>query len=323
MRLTLIIILVFILIIFTTLMIIKLYPINESSDISIIVILKSKTEGTDFWNMVKKGIKSASNEYEVKVKVIAPLYESDVEGQIKLVEESIKEKPDVIILAATDYKKLVPISKKVVYSKIKLITLDSDIKSNISEGLIATNNYKAGIKAGNILSGIINSDDTIAIISHIKGSATAIYRENGVRSELNKFNQKNILDTVYSDNSIENSYNLTKNLLNNNNNIGGIIALNETTTVGVAMAVEENKSYSNIKIVGFDGSIDEVKYIEKGIIHSTIIQNPYNMGYSGIKAAVKVSKGNKINKYLDTGSFIINKNNLYEPENEKLLFPFY
>jgi ribose transport system substrate-binding protein len=322
MKIKIILILALLIIILGIIFYTEINQAETQSNIDIIVVLKSETEGKGFWDMVNEGIEFASDEYNVNTKVMAPEFEKNINEQISIVKESIKEEPDVIILAANDYNKLVPISEKAVENGIKLITLDSDINSVESEGLVATNNYQAGIKASKALSEIINENKKIAIISHSKGSATAIDREKGVKSGLEELSFSNIKDTIYSDNSIEDTYTLTKELIESDNEIKGIIALNEPTSLGVAKAIDELNLDSKIKVVGFDCSIDEIKYIEKGIIKATVVQNPYNMGYTAVKNAVNIMNGYKMSRYIDTDSVIVNKENLYDPENEKLLFPF-
>jgi ribose transport system substrate-binding protein len=76
-----------------------------------------------------------------------------------------------------------------------------------------------------------------------------------------------------------------------------------------------------IRIVGFDSTPDEIEFLESDVIDSLIIQNPFSMGYLGVKYAVDAMNGKPVPKIVDTGSKVINKDNMYLPENQKLLFP--
>ena len=53
-----------------------------------------------------------------------------------------------------------------------------------------------------------------------------------------------------------------------------------------------------------------------------VVQNPFNMGYLGVKYALDVLNGDKVPKSVDTGSTVIDRENMYLPENQKLVFPF-
>jgi ribose transport system substrate-binding protein len=46
------------------------------------------------------------------------------------------------------------------------------------------------------------------------------------------------------------------------------------------------------------------------------------MGYLGVENAVKLIKGETVKKEIDSGSTLINKENMYSNLNQKLLFPF-
>jgi len=103
--------------------------------------------------------------------------------------------------------------------------------------------------------------------------------------------------------------------------IDAIAALNADSTVGVARAIEKRGLAGKIRIVGFDSTPDEIEFLERDVIDALIIQNPFSMGYLGVKYAVDTMNGKPVPKIVDTGSRVINKDNMYLPENQKLLFP--
>jgi ribose transport system substrate-binding protein len=46
------------------------------------------------------------------------------------------------------------------------------------------------------------------------------------------------------------------------------------------------------------------------------------MGYLAVRAALDAAQGRSLPPFIDTGSVLITAENLYQPENQKLLFPF-
>ena len=92
--------------------------------------------------------------------------------------------------------------------------------------------------------------------------------------------------------------------------------------MGAGRAIRELGLVGKVKLVGFDSSVKEVKLLEEGVLQSTIVQKPFNIGYLGIKTAVSVIEGDKMPRHIYTDSVIINKDNMYTEENQKLLFPF-
>jgi ribose transport system substrate-binding protein len=64
-----------------------------------------------------------------------------------------------------------------------------------------------------------------------------------------------------------------------------------------------------------------MKYIERGVIRDAIVQKPFNMGYISMATARELLDGRRPKPYTNTGSVDIDKANMFEAENQKLLFP--
>jgi ribose transport system substrate-binding protein len=256
------------------------------------------------------------------VEIKGPQNETDVNDEIKILQESIKDKPDAIVMAAADYNRCIPVSQQIIKAGIKLVTMDSGINSDIPASFVATDNIEAGKIEGKVLSSLLNSKSKIAIISIVKEASTSIDREKGVKLGLTNQQANNIIGTYYCNSIKSKAYDITKQLLISHPELNGIAALNEPSASGAADAINELGLSGKIKLVGFDSSLDEIKYIEQGTIQATVVQKPFNMGYLAVKAACQAIKHTPISKRINTGSQLITKNNMYDIENQKLLFPF-
>ena len=130
------------------------------------------------------------------------------------------------------------------------------------------------------------------------------------------------LDTYSVDGSEQNAYAKVMEILRNDPGVTGVIGLNEGTTVGAGRAIRELGLKDRVTLVGFDNSLEEIKFLEEGVLKATVIQRPFSMGYLSIKTAAEVISGKKVPRTIDTGSLVITRKNMYEEENQKLLFPF-
>ncbi|MGO4372272.1 substrate-binding domain-containing protein [Paenibacillus sp. MCAF20] len=77
-----------------------------------------------------------------------------------------------------------------------------------------------------------------------------------------------------------------------------------------------------VTLVGFDSSVNEIMLLDEGVMKATVIQRPFQMGYLSMKTAIDAVRNKSVPKSIDTGSLVITKQNMYEEENQKLLFPF-
>ncbi len=285
------------------------------------VVLKSvKGETMDFWNVVNLGIDEAAKEFGVQVNVSGPNFEKEINKQITILNKIIEDNPPIIILAASDYKRLTASIDRADYLEIPVITLDSGVDSNYPESFVGTNNIIAGEKAGRELKRLLEDSNKkeIAIVAHLKETNTAIDREQGVRNALD---EENIIGTWFCDVEEDKAYYITLGLLKNSN-LGGIVALNEVAALGVARAIQETNSQDIIKVVGFDNSARELTFLEAGVLDATVVQRPYNMGYLAVKTAVEHLSGDKVEANIDTGSVLITKVNMFKREYQDILFPF-
>ncbi len=85
--------------------------------------------------------------------------------------------------------------------------------------------------------------------------------------------------------------------------------------------------WEQIPVVGFDSTPQEIEFLETSVIDNAIVQNPFNMGgYLGVAEARNAIESQRLvaveNKDVQVDTVTINAENLYYPENEKLVFPF-
>lgn len=308
-------------IILVILIVISLRNINRDRPLEMIYISKSVDQNNEFWMALTSGAKMASKEYNVNLTVVAPSDEANYKEQNELISEAIKKKPDAILLSPSSYTETKDMAEKIKENGIKLILIDCTIDSDLADSIVSTGNYDAGEKMGIYMKNLINKETKIAIVSHVKESSTAIDRENGLRDTLGDDEDK-IVDVVFCESKYDKAYNLTKQLIEEHPDINIIAALNEYSSIGAAKAIKELGLSKQIVIIGFDNSIEEVKLLEEGVINAIVIQKPFNMGYFGIEQAVNIVKGQNYIKYLDCGSELIIKEDMYTEENQKMLFPF-
>jgi ribose transport system substrate-binding protein len=298
-------------------------PVPGEGGIRITAVIKAIANDSEFWEVVKTGLRAGAAEFGVNLDIQGPWAESDIDGQIRIIEAILKNTPPrVLILAATDYQRLVPVVEQAVARGIKVITMDSGVDSPLPLSFVATNNREGGENAGTEMIRLLEPGRNVAIINHVRGATTAMEREEGTRRVLEQDGRYPVLGTWFTDNFEENAYSITMNLLAEYPDLGGILAMNEVSTIGAARALQDAGYGGKIRLVGFDSSLTEVRFIEQRIIAATVIQKPFNMGYLAVRAARDAALNRSLPDFVDTGSVLITPGNLYEPENQKLLFPF-
>lgn len=286
----------------------------------IAVIIKTQEVATNFfWRSLREGVDSAARDLALDYEIVAAEKESDIDGQIRLAGEALERKPDAVVLAAADVDRLIPFAKEVRKRGIPLVSMDSFLASDDAQVRIGTDNLLAGSKLASVAIERLGKDAPIALMSYVATSSTAIERERGFRAAA--ADSLRIVETLYSESEQEKAYELTRDLLQRRTDIRALATLNLPTTLGAARAVAESNRAGELLLLGFDSSNEVVEYIEDGLVAATVVQKPFNMGYLAMAAALDLLRGKRPAPYLDTGSNVVEKSNLYESENQRLLFP--
>ncbi|MCI9531269.1 MAG: substrate-binding domain-containing protein [Lachnospiraceae bacterium] len=287
----------------------------------IVFIPKVYDEDNDFWMDTIHGARSAAKEFQAELTVFAPEVESDYLTQIAYIEKAIAQKPDVIAISPILYSDMTEEIEKITEAGIGLVLIDSRIDKDIEACYIGTDNINAGIALGQEMAQFVEDDTKIAVVAHVKGASTAIEREEGMRQGLGG-SQRRIEEIMYCNSDYGKAYELTKEMFGRRADINMVAGLNLYSIIGAARAVDELGLGGKVKVIGFDNDKKGIQYMEEGIIDALVVQKPFNMGYLGIEAAVRVAHGEPVEKVIDSGMEVITADNIYTGENEKLLFSF-
>lgn len=294
---------------------------KEEEPYRLIFIPKTIDPANGFWTSLIEGAELGAEEMGAEIEVHGADAEEDVEEQIQLIYSCIEKKPDALLIAPADYSRTTEALRKVKESGIKLILLDSTIDQNIADAVVSTDNYVAGKELGKYTKKLINEDSVIGIVAHVQGTSTATEREQGIRDGLGEYEEQ-ISEVVFCNSSYEKAYELTKDMIRRHPKLDILIGTNEYSALGAARAVRDMGLTEQIQMVGFDSSIEQIQYLEAGIFQAIVIQKPFNMGYLGVEQAMNVITNREVEHEVDSGSKLITIENMYEEENQRLLYPF-
>lgn len=296
--------------------------VQEKKRMLSLIYIPKVVDGTnDFWSSLILGTEMAAREYHAELDIMAPSEENDVEGQNRFLKEAIEKRPDAILFSPSSFTESDSLLRQAKEKGIHIVFLDSYTEQDIQDITVATDNIEAGEQLGKFAASILEPEDQIAVVAHVKGVSTAIEREQGFRSGLGEL-EKNIVDVVYCDSSYEKSYNLTLKLMEKYPNLKMVAGMNEYSSVGAARAVKAAGAEDLIKVVGVDSSQEAVQLMENGVFKGIVVQKAFKMGYVGVRETVRMLRGEDYEKNVNSGCELVTPENMYSSEIEKLLFPF-
>jgi ribose transport system substrate-binding protein len=285
----------------------------------VVAIFKASGTANAFWEAVRDGVASGAQDYGLDVSIRAPRDEIYVDEQIQILRRAVSEEPAAIVLAASDFHRLVDPVREAKSRGIRVVCVDSFIETDDADAKIGTDNFEAGQKCGTALLRHLGPGARVAVMSYVQGSSTAIGRESGLHAALG--DKVTVTSTSYSGSDEGLAYRQAKDILARGSGLDGMAALNLPTLLGTARALEESGLKDSVVLVGVDNSAEVMKYLERGVVRDAIVQKPFNMGYLSMATVRELLSGRRPKPYTNTGSVDIDKANMFDPGNQKLLFP--
>ncbi|MBC7369113.1 MAG: substrate-binding domain-containing protein [Undibacterium sp.] len=293
----------------------------------IAVIPKGTTH--EYWKSVQAGAIKAEREFNaagVGVKIIwkGPLKEDDREQQVQVVENFIGQRVDAIVISPLDRNALIAPVATAVSAKIPVIVIDSGLNSKLPTSTIATDNREGGHVAARTLAGLVGPKGRVIMLRYSAGSGSNEDREEGfVETMKNEFPGIKLVSTdQHAGVTRDTAYRTAQNLINRfGRELDGVFACNQPTTAGMLLALRDAGLAGKVKFVGFDAGAELVGALKAGEINALLVQDPFRMGYLGVKTAVAALRGEKIEAVVDTGVMVATRENLEQAAVQELLNP--
>lgn len=297
---------------------------------NLVISVIPKATSHVFWQSVHAGAIKASVELGIKINWVGTDKEDDRQLQIALVENQIMNQVDGILLAPSDEMALRRPVRSARKKNIPVVIYDSGIKLPEDEyvSFVATDNYKGGYIAGEALAELLNFKGKVVLLRYMEGSASTENRERGFLDAIAKFSGIELVsDEQYAGSTAAQGQQASENLLfrfkdrDGNLTIDGIFCPNESSTYGMMQALRRQRSTGKIKFIGFDANVPIIEGLQQNEIHGLVVQNPFKMGYLGVKTLVDHLKGKEVPKRIDTGVTLVTAQSLENEEIQELVNP--
>ncbi|WP_104667934.1 ABC transporter substrate-binding protein [Ensifer adhaerens] len=306
-------------------MIAGLSPVASfAQDVTIPIIVKDTT--SFYWQIVLAGARAAGKDLGVNVPELGAQAESDINGQISILENAVAGAPAAVVISPTEFKALgKPIDEAA--KAVPIIGIDSAADSKAFSSFLTTDNVQGGRIAADGLAAAVKEmtgkeEGEIAIITNLPGVGSLDQRREGFLDQIKtKYPGFKVVADKYADGQATTGLNMMTDLITANPNLVGVFASNLIMAQGVGQAIAENKLGDKIKVIGFDSDDKTVGFLKEGVLAALVVQDPYRMGYDGVKTALAVSKGEKVEANVDTGANLVTKANMADPKIDALLNP--
>ncbi|BDG45677.1 sugar-binding protein [Parageobacillus sp. KH3-4] len=263
----------------------------------------------DYWRLVEQGAKAAAKELGVSLEYVGPR-QANIDEHIHILEKAAASKVDGIMTQGLTEKEFTPVINHIVEKNIPVVTIDTDAPTSKRTAYIGTDNYYAGFIAGRALAEDMHGKANVAIIT---GSLTASHQQlrvQGFKDAVKKEKRIRIVAIEESHITRVQAAEKAYNILKKHPEVNAFYGTSALDAIGIAKVVEQFHREKGTYIIGFDTLPETIRYLQKGTIHATVVQEPYEMGYRAVKMMVDIMKGNGVPSVTNTETKVIRKQDL-------------
>jgi ribose transport system substrate-binding protein len=285
------------------------------------VIVKDLT--SPYWRAVLAGARKAGQDLGVNVVGFGT---SDANGQIGILATAVASNPAAIVIAPADFAALgKPIDEAA--RKVKIIGIESAADTKAMTSLLATDNLNAGRIAADALAVAItksyaDTEGDVAIITAMPGIASLDQRAKGFKEVVGaKYGALDIVAEKAGDGNVATGVNIMKDLIASTADLRGVFVSDPVMALAVGQAIADKKSDDKINVVGFGSDDKLIKFLQDDVITGLVVEDPFRMGYEGVKTALAAVKGEQVSASIDTGVTLVTKANMSSARSQELLKP--
>ena len=291
------------------------------------VIPKGTTH--EFWKSIHAGAVQAAQELTAagdSVRIIwkGPLREDDREQQVQVVEGFTSQGVSGIVLAPLDNRALVRPVEEAKDAGVPTVIIDSGLESDQIVSFVATDNYKGGELCAERLGTLLGGKGKVLVLRYQEGSNSTEQREKGFLDKMKAAYPgiTVVSSDQYAGATRETAKRASENLLNRfGADLSGIFTANESSTVGMLLALQDIAKAGKIRFVGFDASQTLLDAMRAHQLDGVAVQSPMKMGYLGVKTMVAHLKGQPVEKRIDTGVALVTPETMDTPASKELTNP--
>ena len=300
---------------------------TSAKALTIAVIPKGTTH--EFWKSIHAGALQAAEELSAtgdSVRIIwkGPLREDDREQQLQVVEGFLSQRVDGMVLAPLDSRALSRPVEDAKAAGVPTVIIDSGLESDAMVSYVATDNAKGGELAADRLGSLLGGKGKVLVLRLQEGSASTTAREDGFLAQIAKAYPgiQVVSSNQYAGSTRETAKQAAENLLNRfGGDLQGIFTPNESSTIGMLIALQDIGKAGKVRFVGFDATQVLIDAMRAHQLDGIAVQNPMRMGYLGVKTMVAHLRQQPFERRIDTGVSMVTLENLDLAATQEIVHP--
>jgi len=246
---------------------------------------------SDFWKLAEAGVKKAQEElpnYDLQLK-----YPEQAAAAIqqRLMDDLVAAGVSAIMVSAVDPKSSTEALNR-IGAQVPLFTTDSDAPDTNRVAYIGSSNTDAGMQAGEIAKKAMPDGGTCIGFVGLLGADNARERIDGMKAALAGSNVE-LIDVRGDDIDMTRAKRNVEDALAANPDIDCMVGFYSYNPPRIYEVLKESGKLGEITVVAFDEDPITLGGVKEGTVAGTVVQQPYEWGYQGMKLMAAYLEGDK------------------------------
>lgn len=290
------------------LLLLVLYPaqIQRRPELLEMSVIAREADGSA-WATARQGMEQAAADLNVELRFLYPGQSDSAQEQEQLLRREVESGASAILLFPADREALAQ-EVRAASSRAALVTLETDMAD--TAGYVGVDNAALGEALGRAALNGVPSGGTVLLV-------TAASQRSGVGDRLTAAEallQAEGREVRYFAGTADA---LTEAL--SQGGVQAVIAFEASSLERTAAAVSRLEDPPLLYGAGSTAAI--AAGLEQGRITSILAQNAFSTGYLAVESAARTARRETAEALEPLPFFTVRRENMYEPEHQKLLFP--
>ena len=246
---------------------------------------------SDFWKLAEAGVKAAQTELpDFELQFRYPT-QGTAALQNALMDDLVAAGTDAIMISSADPKNSVDAFNRIA-AQVPLFTTDSDAPQSKRIAYLGSSNTQAGIQAGEIAVKALPKGGKCMGFVGFLGADNARERIDGFRQAV-KGESIELVDVRGDDVDFARARSNVDDVLAANPDITCMVGFYSYNPPKIYEALKAAGKLGNITVIAFDEDPITLGAVRQGEFAGTVVQDPYQWGYQGMKLMAAYLKGDK------------------------------
>jgi ribose transport system substrate-binding protein len=267
---------------------------------------------SDFWKAAEAGVRKAQSELPNYTLTFKYPEQSSAAIQTRMMDDLVAAGVAGILVSPVDPKTMGDALNR-VGGQVALFTTDSDAPNSKRVVYIGSSNVEAGKQAGQLMVKAMPNGGKCMGFVGLPGADNARERIEGVK-EVIKGTKIELVDVRADDIDQTRAKRNVEDTLTARPEINCMVGFYSYNTPRIYEALKDAGKIGKVTIIGFDEDAITLGGVKEGTIVGTVVQQPYEWGYQGMKDMAKYLEGDKsfipASKLIIVPTRIIDKSNV-------------